>query len=72
MKRLELDLACSRQETASALANEESEKTQRLEVVREKTAAEQRLQNVDQQLKETLAQAEACRKRYSIQSHFVP
>jgi hypothetical protein len=68
VKRLDVDLACSRQATASALAGEESERAQRLEVTSEKTAVEQRLQSVGQQLNESLKQAEACRQRYLIQT----
>ena len=65
LNRLDEDLACSRQATASALANEESERTQRLEITNENAATEQRLHILDQQLKESLAQAETFRQRYS-------
>ena len=64
MKRLELELASSREAAASALANENSEKAQRLEVIKEKIAAERQVQGMDQHLKEIQAQAEADRKRY--------
>ena len=64
MKRLELDLASSRQAAASALANEKSETTEKLDAIRERIATEHRLQDMDQQLKETQVQAEAYRKRY--------
>ena len=64
MKRLELDLASSRQAAASALANQKSETTEKLDAIRERIATEHRLQDMDQQLKETQVQAEAYRKRY--------
>ena len=64
MKRLELDLASSLQAAASALANEKFETTEKLDAIRERIATEHRLQDMDQQLKETQVQAEAYRKRY--------